>query len=287
MKKIVLTIKLFSICLFCLELNLYAQLKTPQASPFAKISQIVGITEVAIEYSRPGVKNRAIFGGLVPYKKIWRTGANASTIISFNNDAVIAGNKVPAGKYSIYTIPDKKEWVIILNRNLKGGMNYPEGEDQCRFKVKPVQLKEKIETFLISFSDIKNNNANIEFLWEKTRIKFNIAFDVDALVAAQIDKEIKNLNLDANWYYQAGNYYFENGKDLNKALEWINKSVELNPDAYWALRVKSQIQAKMLNYKGAIETAEFGRRKSAEAKNDQFVKYNEDAIKEWKKLIKK
>lgn len=281
------SIILITICITLISFNISAQLKTPQASPFSKISQVVGISEVTIEYSRPGVKNRVIFGGLVPFKKIWRTGANASTIITLTNDAVIEGNKVPAGKYSIYTIPDKKEWTIILNKNLKGGMNYPEGEDQCRFKVKPVQVKEKTETFLISFTDLKNNNANIELLWEKTRLKFNVAFDVDALVAAQIEKETGNPNLDANWYYQAGNYYFENGKDLTKALEWINKSLELNADAYWVLRVKSQIQAKLKDFKGAVETAELSRIKSAEGKNDQYVKYNEDAIKEWKKVIKK
>ena len=280
------TIIIAVICFF-IGININGQLKTPQPSPFSKVSQVVGITEVTIEYSRPGVKNRVIFGGLVPYKKIWRTGANASTIITLNNDAVIEGNKVPAGKYSIYTIPDKKEWTIILNKNLKGGANYPEGEDQCRFKVKPVQLKEMTETFIISFTEIKNNNANIELLWEKTRLKFNIAFDVDALVAAQIDKEKSNPNLDANWYYQAGNYYFENGKDLNKALEWLNKSLELNPGTFWVLRVKSQIQANLKDYKGAVETAELSMKKSAAAKNDQYIKYNEDAIKEWKKLIKK
>lgn len=262
-----------------------AQLQTPAASPFAKISQVVGVSEVTIEYSRPGIKNRIIFGGLVPYKKIWRTGANASTIITFNDDAVIERNKVPAGKYSVYTIPDKKEWIIILNKNLKGGLYYPEGEGFCRFKVKPKQIKDKVETFNISFTDVKTNNANVELVWEKTMVLFNIMFDVDAKVMAQIENEKTKPGLDANWYYQAGNYYYENGKDLNKALEWMNKSLELNPGVYWVLRVKSQIQAKLLDYAGAIETAELGKIKSADAKNTQFVKYNQDSISEWKKAM--
>lgn len=285
MKKHTLTIAAVLFIVFCAYTNISAQLQTPAASPFSKISQVVGISEVTIEYSRPGIKNRAIFGGLVPYKKIWRTGANASTIITLNDDAVIEGNKVPAGKYSIYTIPDKKEWIIILNKNLKGGLYYPEGEDLCRFKVKPKQIKEKVETFGISFADVKTNNANVELVWENTLARFNVSFDVDSKVMSQIEKEISKPGLDANWYYQAGNYYYENGKDLNKALEWMNKSLELNPGVYWVLRVKSQIQAKLLDYAGAIETAQLGKVKSAEAKNTQFVEYNENSIKEWEKAM--
>jgi len=284
MKKKIL-FNLFVIALFASGTALFAQLKTPAASPFSKISQVVGINEVTIEYSRPGVKNRVIFGGLVPFGKIWRTGANASTIITLNDDAVIEGNKVPAGKYSIYTIPDKKEWTVILNKNLKGGMTYPEGQDLCRFKVKPKAIKENVETFSAAFTNVKPNSADIEFQWEKTLVKFNIAFDVDKRVMEQIDAGIAKTGLDANWYYSAGNYYFENNKDLNKSLEWLNKSLELNPGVYYVLRVKSQVQAKLGDYKGAIETAELGKVKSAEAKNDQFVKYNEDSIKEWKKAL--
>ena len=285
MKKNILTTAAMIFIILFSTIEIRAQLNTPAASPFAKLTQVVGISEVTIEYSRPGIKNRIIFGGLVPYKKIWRTGANASTIITLNDDAVIEGNKVPAGKYSIYTIPDKKEWTIILNKNLKGGLYYPDGQDLVRFKVKPKDLKEKVETFNISFTDVKTNNANIEFTWEKTSVKFNIMFDVDAKVIAQIEKQLAGTGLDANWYYSAGNYYFENGKDLNKALEWMNKSLELNPGVYWVLRVKSQIQANLKDYAGAIETAELCRQKSAEAKNDQFVKYCEDSVKEWKKMM--
>lgn len=276
----------FLTLLFLSGEQILAQLKTPAASPYAKISQVVGISEVTIEYSRPGVKNRVIFGGLVPFTKIWRTGANASTVITLNDDAVIEGNKIPAGKYSIYTIPDKKEWTIIFNKNLKGGMNYPEGQDQCRFKIKSKALKEKVETFSIGFADLKNNNTNIEFQWEKTLVKFNISFDVDKKVTEQIERELTKTGLDANWYYSAGNYYFENGKDLNKALEWLNKSLELNPGVYYVLRVKSQVQAKLNDLTGAIQTAELGKTKAAEAKNDQFIKYNEDSIKEWTKALK-
>lgn len=263
-----------------------AQLRTPAASPFAKVSQIVGLSEVTIEYSRPGVKERVVFGGLVPFDKVWRTGANASTILTLAEDALIEGNKVPAGKYSIYTIPGKKEWTIILNKNLKGGMNYPEGQDQCRFKVKPKALKEKVETFLISFSDIKNNSASVDLAWDKTLVRFKLEFDVDSKIMSQIESDQSKPALDANWHYAAANYYYENGKDLNKALAWINKSLELNANAYWVYRVKSLIQAKLGDYAGAIETAGIGKVKAQEGKNDQYVKYNEDSIKEWNKKLK-
>ena len=263
-----------------------AQLRTPAASPFAKVSQVIGLSETTIEYSRPGIKNRVIFGGLVPFDKIWRTGANASTILTLAEDAMIEGNKVPAGKYSIYTIPGKKEWTIILNKNLKGGMNYPEGQDQCRFKVKPKALKEKAETFLISFSDVKNNSAYVDLTWEKTLVRFKLEFDVDGKIMAQIESDLAKPALDANWYYSAANYYYENGKDLNKALGWINKSLELNGNAYWVYRVKSLIQAKLGDFAGAVETAGTGKIKAQEGKNEQYVKYNEDSIKEWSKKLK-
>lgn len=263
-----------------------AQLRTPAASPFAKVSQVIGLSETTIEYSRPGIKNRVIFGGLVPFDKIWRTGANGSTIITLAEDAMIEGNKVPAGKYSIYTIPGKKEWTIILNKNLKGGMNYPEGQDQCRFKVKPKALRDKVETFLISFSDVKNNSAYVDLAWEKTLVRFKLEFDVDGKIMAQIESDLTKPTLDANWYYSAANYYYENGKDLNKALGWINKSLELNANAYWVFRVKSLIQAKLGDFAGAVETAKIGKVKAQEGKNDQYVKYNEDSIKEWSKKLK-
>ena len=148
----------------------------PKPSPLCKISQDIALTNVTIEYSRPGAKGRKIFGGLVPFDKVWRTGANAATKITLKQDATIGGKDIPARDYSIYTIPGENEWTVMFNNKLDGGMNYPEGDDQIRFQVKPEKLTDFVETFTIEFSDITDTSANIVLSWENTKVKFPIVF---------------------------------------------------------------------------------------------------------------
>jgi len=260
-----------------------AQLETPAASPKGKVEQRVGVMDVTIEYSRPGVKGRKIFGGLVPYSEVWRTGANAPTTISFSDPVKLEGKEVPAGKYSLYTIPGEQEWTIIINKKTSGSRD--EKEDQATFKVKPTTLASSIETFTINVTDIRTSTANVELAWDKTSVKFKMEFDVDSNVMAAIKKAMENPLSDvASMYFQSASYYYENGKDLKQALEWVNKSLEINGDPFFIWRVKSQIQAGLKDYKGAIASAEIGKTKAKEAGNAQFVKYNEDAIAEWKKM---
>ncbi|RZK10118.1 MAG: DUF2911 domain-containing protein, partial [Hymenobacter sp.] len=173
-----------------------AQITTPQPSPKSTVTQRVGLTDVTITYSRPGVKNRAIFGTVVPYGKRWRTGANATTSIKFSDDVTIEGKKVPAGEYGLYTIPTAAEWTVVLNKSLKQGADvdgFKDDQDVARFTIKPYKLANKVETFTISFAEVTPATANVDMLWDMTGAKFKIMADVDSKVQAQIDeKVIKN-----------------------------------------------------------------------------------------------
>jgi hypothetical protein len=216
-----------------------AQLKTPQASPTQTLKQNFALNDITIEYSRPGVKGRVIYGDLVPFDKLWRTGANSSTKITFADNVKVEGNAVPAGTYSMFTIPGKTEWTIILNKNLSfGGTDgYKQEEDMMRFKVKPVAISDKIETFTINVADITSTTANIELVWEKTRVAFNVTASIDSVMMKNIETALAPT--DKRPYYQAATYYYDNNKDLNKALEWVNKAVELNPKAYYMAHTKA------------------------------------------------
>lgn len=278
MKNKIITLLLFSVISFSAS----AQLKVPVASPLQTLKQNFALSDITIEYSRPGVKGRVIFGELIPFGKIWRTGANASTKITFGEDVKIEGNPVAAGTYAIYTIPDKDTWEIILYTDLKLGGNVADFKPEnalVRFKVKSSELCYKEETFTINIADITATSANVELTWEKTRVAFNVTADIDEKVMKNIDTE---LSADKRPYFQAAAYYYDNNKDLNKALEWVNKAVEQNP-AFFVLHLKAKIQMKLKDYKGAIATAEQSLTKAREAKNEDYIKMNEKLIAEAKK----
>jgi hypothetical protein len=261
------------------------QLETPQASPKGKIEQRVGVMDVTIHYSRPGIKGRKIFGGLVPYGQVWRTGANDPTTISFSDAARLQGHEVPAGTYALYTIPGESEWTIIINKKAKGDAQRDEKEDVATFKVKPMVTSSTVETFTINVADISTNGARIELAWENTAVKFRLEFDVDARVMAAIKKSMENpYSSVAGMYYQAANYYFTTGKDLQTALDWVSKSLDMNKNPYWVWRLKSQIQAALKDYKGATASAEISKSRAKEAGNEQFVKFNEESIAEWSRM---
>jgi len=261
------------------------QIETPRPSPLGKIEQTVGIMKVTIEYSRPGVKGRKIFGGLVPYGQVWRTGANSPTLISFSDSLKVQGNKVPAGKYSLYTIPGESEWTVILNKKVTGGAQLDEKEDLLRFKVPSKGTAGPVETMTFSVTNVKTNAASVELSWENTMVGFGLEFDVDSRVMGQIDEVMKEPFADvASTYYQSASYYYNNGKDLKKAQDWVIKSIDLEPESFVAWRLKAQIQAGLKDYDAAIATAKIAIEKAEKAKNEEFVKFNQDAIAEWEKM---
>lgn len=272
---------------FLLESLALAQLRTPILSPRQTITQVVGVSDVTVDYSRPSIRGRKIMGGLVPFNDVWRTGANASTKISFTDDVMLEGKKVVAGEYAIYTIPTQTDWTIILSKNLTAGGRYPgEADDALRVVVPSQKSSDTVESFTINITDLKSNSAFVQLAWENTAVRFKMEFDIDSKIMAGIEKAMSDMkSRNAQVYQQAADYYFSNDKDLNKALEWINKSIELSGGPFFVLRLKSRIQAGLKDYKGAIKTAELSKKKAQEAGSDQFVKFNEEAIAKWKKMM--
>lgn len=263
-----------------------AQLEVPQPSPQGTVTQRVGLTTVTVNYSRPSVKGRKVFGGILPYDKAWRTGANATTKITFKDDVTVQGTKVPAGEYALYTIPSANQWTVVLNKNLTFGGNthqYKTEEDVARFTVKPGKLTEKVETFTINFADITPATTNVELQWENTSVKFKVVTEVEGKVMKQIqDQVINGQNVAPDLYAAAASYYYENNKDNKLALEWIKKANAKDPK-FWNLHTQAKIQARAKDYKGAAATAQKSIELAKAAKNDDYVRLNEQAMAEWQK----
>ncbi|MCB9360162.1 MAG: DUF2911 domain-containing protein [Flavobacteriales bacterium] len=266
-----------------IALTANAQIKAPQPSPTATLTQTVGLTDVTVTYSRPGVKDRTIFGGLEKWGNIWRTGANASTKVKFSEPVTIAGNKLAAGEYALYTIPGESEWTVIFNTNLTlwGTGGYKEEEDALRFTVKPIKLADKIESLSIDFSHFTYTGAKMNIKWENTLI----AFEIETNAIEQVEKQIKEQLIDgpsASSYAAAADFYLENDKDLTLALKWMNIAVEKRPEAFWYVHKKAKILAKMGNKKEAIATAKksIEMAKANEGGDYGYVANNEKLIKE-------
>lgn len=259
------------------------QLKVPAPSPLQTLDQAFALSNIKIEYSRPSAKGRKIYGDLVPFGKVWRTGANQSTKITFGEDVSVEGKAIAAGTYALYTMPNKDSWDIMFYKDLKLGGNvadYKAENEALKVTVKPSALADKVETFTMNVADMTSSTANVEMLWEQTRVSFAVKADIEAKIMKNIETTMAS---DSRPYFQAANYYYENGKDLNQALTWINKAVEQNPKAYWVVHVKAKIQNKMKDYKGAIASAEQSLALAKEDKNDDYVKMNEKLIEEAKK----
>ena len=262
-------------------LTTLAQIETPQPSPLGTVTQKVGLNEFSITYSRPSLKGRKAYGEVVPFDKLWRFGANMATTFKSNDEFSIQGTKIPAGEYSFFAIPGATEWTMILNKTAKmsGTSNYKEAEDQLRFKVKPEATAYKTETFTIQFANLKDKQATVEVLWDNVKVAFEVNVDFDAKVMKQIDETLSGPS--AGSYYRAASYYFSNNKDMKKALEWVNKSLEKGGDKYWIVSLKAQIQAANEDYKGAVETANKAIALAKADEDDAYVKSNTDRIAEW------
>jgi len=283
-----ITIALSLICLAIFTAN--AQVEMPSPSPTAKLSQKVGLTDVSIEYSRPSMKGRQIFGNLVPYGKIWRTGANMATKLTFGDDVKIGGKDLKAGTYSLFTIPGEKEWTVIFNKNANqsGTASYKEEEDAVKVTIPAIDIAPiKVETFLINIEGVKATSALIEIIWESTVVQVPLEVSVDARVMGSIQKTLAG-SPQAGDYFTAAVYYRENGKDLKQALTWMNEAIKLNEasgtNAFWMYRQKSLIEADMKDYKAATATAQIGLKKATEANNDDYIKMNTESITEWSKM---
>ncbi|HMI08344.1 MAG TPA: DUF2911 domain-containing protein [Flavobacterium sp.] len=262
-----------------------AQIKTPQPSPAATIKQVVGLTDVEVDYSRPGMKGRTIFGDLVPFGKLWRTGANANTTISFSEDVVIGGKTLAKGKYALYTTPKADNWEVIFysdSDNWGTPEEFKEEKVALRANAKPEALNRNVESFTIGINGLDNNFGVLELSWEKTIVPLKFEVPTQKTAIASIDKVMAGPGTGD--YFSAAQYYFQSNGDLTKALAYANKAIELNKDKpFWMYRLKSLIQAKTGDKKGAIETAKTSLAMASEAKNQDYVKMNNDSIAEWSK----
>jgi hypothetical protein len=227
----------------------------PKASPAASIKEQVGLASIAIDYSRPSAKGRKIFGGLVPFGEVWRTGANEATKITFGAEVTFGGQLVPAGTYALFTIPAEKEWTVILNKvpGQWGAYSYDAKNDQLRIQVAPARLPEPVETFLISIADMKDDGANITLAWESTRVSIKVHSDVAKELVPQIAAAMKADGKKP--YFPSAMFYYEHGLDLKQALAWMDEALKEQPDAVWMVYRKGLIQAKAGDKAGALATA--------------------------------
>jgi len=256
-------------------------IKMPPPSPPQTIKQDFGISSIELSYSRPGVKGRKVFGDLVPYGKVWRTGANSATTIDFGDNVNIGDTKIPAGKYGLLTIPDKDNWIIIITKqdSVTNPVDYKQGSDVVRVNVKPMTMKDKMETFTMQFANVKPSTCELYIMWENTAVVLPISSDVETMVMKEIDEA---MNKDNRPYFQAGLYYLNNGKDLNQAIAWFDKAIAKQPDGYWIYHQKANALAKLGKKDDAKATAQKSMDLAKEAKNDDYVRLNEKLLEQLK-----
>jgi hypothetical protein len=254
-------------------------LNIPAPSPFQKITQNFATSKISIEYSRPGVKGRSIFGALVPYDSVWRTGANSPTKITFGEEVQVEGKNVPAGIYALYMIPGKEQWTMILSKDtaLWGAFGYKEGNDLMRVSLKQTTLPMSMETMTFLIGNVKPTSCDVQLLWDRMMVSFHVTAEIDEKVMAQIDQAMKG---EKPPYWQAANYYFENGKDINKAYEWVNKAIAARPEAYFMMTAKAKMELKMGKTSEAIETAKQAMELARKEKDNNYIAQNEKIIAE-------
>ncbi|MEO1262324.1 MAG: DUF2911 domain-containing protein [Bacteroidota bacterium] len=279
MKKVLFTILTFA---FVASLNmLEAQIQTPAPSPFCKFEQKVGLTDVTVEYSRPSMRGRKLFVDVESFGNIWRTGANASTKITFSDDVKVEGNNLAAGTYALYTIPDPSSWTIMFYKDLTLGGNvggYDAGMEAARFKVTRKRLTEEVETFTINIGSFAENTAEIALQWGEYHVPIKLEVSYDEKVLKDIESTLAGPSRGE--YYTAARYYYTTDRDLNKAYEWVKKANSIS-EKYWQLRLQAQIEAKMGKVDQAVLTANKSSKVAAEAGNKGYKKGNDRYISEW------
>lgn len=261
-----------------LSLNTRAQApRIPEASSTQTIMQDFGLGKITATYSRPNVKGRVMFGGINPYGQVWRTGANWATTVNFTENVIIEGHSVPAGTYALFTIPNKDEWTVILNKTVKqwGAYTYKEADDFLRFKVKPTHTAEKNETFTIQFANETTKTTELCLAWDHTSIAIHLNTDDDAQIMANIDQLMQT---DKKPYTNAIQYYWENNKDMNKALAWAIEGEKTDPKGPWYKLWKARIYLKMGNKAAAVAAANEGIALAKAANIDEYVRLNQEAL---------
>lgn len=271
--------KLLSIAFAAFTMNIAVaqQLTTPQPSPLQTVKQAFGVGSIELSYSRPSLKGRVAFGELEPFDKVWRTGANGATTITFSEDVTIGEKLVKAGKYGFLSIPGAENFTLIITKdvNVNSRTLYKQENDVVRVTVPVKKLADKVETFTIQFGNITNSTIHLEMMWDNTFVALPISTNTDAKVMAQIDNVF---NKDTKPYFAAAQYYYENGKDLKQAQQWIDGALanKANEKAYWMYLLKARIHAKLGDKVGARAMCDKTITLATEAQNDGYVKMATD-----------
>ncbi len=279
MKKLITLLMVFAV-----TFTVNAQIETPQPSPLQKIEQKVGLTDVSVQYSRPSMKGRTIFGDLVPYGKLWRTGANQNTMVTFSTDVMVGESTLKAGSYAIFSKPNKDNWEVIFysdTNNWGTPQKWDDSKVAATVTAKVYDIPMDIETFTVSFDDLTNDSAVLSIMWEKTYVAVKFDVPTDKAVTTAINKVMNGPSADD--YYAAARYYLESGKDINKAVVWMDKAIEMTKEnpRFWWLRQQSLIKAKAGDKKGAIKAAKASLEGAEKAGNADYIKMNKDSLKEW------
>lgn len=264
--------------------QMIGQIRTPAASPMSTLTQAVGLGEISLEYSRPSKKGRDIFGanGLVPADKIWRTGANQISKITLSDDMMIEGKEVKAGSYGILTKPGKSTWAVHFYEYDGGNWSsYVEKTPAVAVNVTAVNLPFTVETFTMMVGDIKSNGATLSMMWDDVMVPIKLSTEVDKKVMASIDRVLAGPSTGD--YYAAGSYYHDSGKDLNKALKWVQMATKVGEPRYWQVRKESLILADLGRYTEAVKSAKKSLELAKAAGNDDYVKMNTESIAMWAK----
>ena len=272
------------IILFCSSLAV-AQIQTPQPSPSTTLEQVVGLTEVKIEYSRPAMRGRTIMGDLVPYGSLWRTGANKNTTLSFSDPVTVGGQALAAGTYALFTRPGKSLWEVFFYTETENWGTPQEWQSKsvaAVIEVPTQSLAEPEESFTISINELTNNGANIHLSWENTRVTLPLEVPTDEKTMASIKETMKGTP-KAGDLYQAAVYYRESGRDLQTAKKWIGKAIEMDPGKYWMFRQQALILADLNKKEAAIKAAQSSLELAEKAGNQDYVRLNTKAIEEWSK----
>lgn len=275
MKKVFL-----AICLFAAG-AINAQIKMPAPSPTQTIKQDFALGSIELTYSRPMAKGRKVFGDLVPYNKLWRTGANSATIIKFTDAVEINGKKIDTGSYALYTIPGIDTWEIILNKGISnwGVTNYKESDDVLKFKVQAIKMKMATESFTMQFADVKAESCALHLMWEKTAV----AIPITAVIKDRIRKQLEQAMLtDKKPYFPAAQFYNEYDNNQAKALENIQNAVKDNPKAYWMWLYKAKLEKDMGDKAAARASSKTSLALATTEKNDDYIKMNEELLKKLK-----
>lgn len=273
--------KLLTFVLLLSVTAIYGQVEVPAPSPFSKLEQKVGLTDVTVEYSRPGAKNRLIFGELVPFGEMWRTGANASTKITFSEDVKIEGVEVEKGTYALYSVPGEEEWEIVLYKDLTHWgvpTEYDAEQEALRVTVMSEEVPWTIETFTIDIGSLRDAAAVMTLSWESTMVPVKIQFKTESMVEKKIAEVLAGPT--GRDYYLSARYYFSNDKDLEQAREWIQIANDKDPK-FWQLRLESLIHAKLDDIDSAIAAAKKSLEMAEKAGNANYVRMNKASIEEW------